>query len=207
MQRRRQASRYQHQDRPSVQIRAVGSSRKAQANDATAQLPGRHQGRRHRRRWCERHQPDDRGRPPWGRVHRHQHRCAGPADERRRRQARRRPRDDPRPRRRGEPGRRPQGRRGSPRGDRGGAQGCRHGLRHRRGRRWNGNRRRPRRRLDRPQARRADHRRRHPAVRLRGSAPRRPGRERHQGTAQRVRHADRHPQRPAAAARRHAASR
>ena len=46
------------------------------------------------------------------RVHRHQHRRAGPADERRRRQARRRPRAHPRAGRRCRPGGRPQGRRG-----------------------------------------------------------------------------------------------
>ncbi len=71
---------------------------------STAELPRRHQGRRHRRRRRQRHQPDDRGRPQGRRVHRDQHRRPGAADERRRRQARRRPRAHPRPRRRRRPG-------------------------------------------------------------------------------------------------------
>ena len=142
------------------------------AHDAPAQLPGRDQGRRHRWRRRQRRQPHDRGRAQGRRVHRGEHRRPGPADVRRRRQARHRPRAHPRPRRGREPRGRPQGRRGPPRGDRGGPQGGRHGLRHRGRGRWHRHRRRAGRRLHRPQARRADDRRGHPAVHLRGQAPR-----------------------------------
>ena len=44
-------------------IRHIRKSRKARTVVAPPALPGRHQGRRHRRRWRQRHQPDDRGRP------------------------------------------------------------------------------------------------------------------------------------------------
>ena len=165
---------------------------------STPELPRRHQGRRHRRRRCQRHQPDDRGRPQGRRVHRGQHRRAGAADERRRRQARRGPRAHPRPR----GGRRPRGRqarrRGPRGGDRGGPQGGRHGLRHRGRGWWHRHRWRPRRRPHREGPGRPDHRRGHPTVHLRGAPPRQPGRDRHRAAARGGRHAHRHPQRPAA---------
>ena len=78
-------------------------SREAHRRGSSAELPGHHQGRRHRWRWRQRRQPDDRGRPQGRRVHRDQHRRPGPAHERRRRQARHRPRAHPRPRRRRQP--------------------------------------------------------------------------------------------------------
>jgi hypothetical protein len=58
--------------------------------EVTEQLPGRHQGRRHRRRRRQRRQPHDRRRPEGRGVHRHQHRRPGAAHVRRRRQARHR---------------------------------------------------------------------------------------------------------------------
>ena len=86
------------------------NSERRSRRGCSTELPGHHQGRRHRRWRRQRRQPDDRGRAQGRRVHRHQHRRPGAADERRRRQARHRPRADPRPRRR----RRPRGRRAGP---------------------------------------------------------------------------------------------
>ncbi len=97
---------------PRHRIRTSRAARGDAAVAAAQNYLADHQGRRHRWRWRQRRQPDDRGRPQGRRVHRDQHRRPGAADERRRRQARHRPRADPRPRRR----RQPRGRRaGRPR--------------------------------------------------------------------------------------------
>ncbi len=166
----------------------------------SAELLGSHQGRRHRRRRCQRRQPDDRSRAQGRGVHRHQHRRPGTADERCRRQARHRSRPDPRPGGRGEPGGGPQGGRGPRRGDRRGHQGRRHGLRDG----WRGRRHRHGRSAgrgaDRPGPGCADHRRCDPAVQLRGSAPLGAGRGGHRVAPLRGRHPHRDPQRPPAVA-------
>ncbi len=163
-----------------------------------AELPGGDQGHRGRRRWMQRRQPDDRRGAEGCGVHLGEHRRAVAAHERRRREARHRPRDHPRSRRRVRPGDRPSGRRGPPRRDRRGAQGRRHGVHHpRRGRRHR-HRCGPGRGRGGQGRRRAHHRHRHPPVQLRRAPARRAGRERHPEDAREGRHAHRHPQRPAA---------
>jgi cell division protein FtsQ len=162
-----------------------------------AELPRRHQGRRRRWRRCQRRQPHDRRRPQGRRVHRGQHRRAGAADERRRREARHRSGAHPRPRCR----QRPRGRRAAAEehrqeieevlqgadmvfitaGEGGGtgtgaapviAEIAKH--------------------------RRAHHRRGHPSVQLRGSSSLGAGRAGHPEAQGEGRHPDRHPERPVA---------